>query len=301
MSDFDEWLAGLRSDDYDTVVQSAAALGRSGDHRAVEPLLSLLTDESRFDASRSCAAEALGELGELAAPEASGALHACIESRRAGLADEEWPVLLVNCAVALAKYGDHSAAGDVVDALRSPILTARSLAADGLRVVTGPGDFDALAAALRDDESREVRRAVIEPLFLHGTADAARALVAACDDPVDDVAMTARTRLGDLIGEQLDYDDAAEEADALWRPHEADFATRICHRFGRPLRVLDVVSAVDTEPNRWTDLTSELTVITGLPVGELLETGGATALRARVAELDLADGGYFKWGRQQPL
>ena len=132
MSDFDEWLAGLRSDDYDTVVQSAAALGRSGDHRAVEPLLSLLTDESRFDASRSCAAEALGELGELAAPEASGALHACIESRRAGLADEEWPVLLVNCAVALAKYGDHSAAGDVVDALRSPILTARSLAADGL-------------------------------------------------------------------------------------------------------------------------------------------------------------------------
>ena len=126
--------------------------------------------------------------------------------------------------------------------------------------------------------------------------------MAACDDPVDDVAMTARTRLGDLIGEQLDYDDAAEEAEQRCGVRtRRSFATRICHRFGRPLRVLDVVSAVDTEPNRWTDLTSELTVITGLPVGELLETGGATALRARVAELDLADGGYFKWGRQQPL
>jgi hypothetical protein len=272
-------------------------LGRSGKKQALELLLELLLDIRRGDVERALAAEALGQLGYR---ESGDALRRCVDAKRSELEWEEWPVLLICSAVALAKLGDHGACDAVLDALRSVMPTARSLAADGLRIVTGPGALDALAAAVHD-RSREVRRAVIEALFLYGTVGAVEALIVACDDEVDDVALQALLRFGDVVGVTLADDDGAEEAGAVWAKHRNDFAPGICHRHGRPFRISDLLADLHNRPPRQADLIAELTVVTGLPIEDLLRGGGMDAVAERLPAVQYPAGGFYKWGLRQPL
>jgi HEAT repeat protein len=288
---------GLESTSYDVRRACALALGRSGDARALEPLLAALDDTELTEPERSFAAEALGDLGDQAA---AGRLRATVDAARPDLEWNDWPVLLTGAAVGLAKLGDHTAGDAVLAALASDLETARSLAADALRIVTPPGMTQALSAALHDP-SREVRLAAIEPLFLLGTASAVEALIPACQDEVDDIALRALLRLGDLLGEEFGDDDGEEEARAAWERHRGDFHPDTCYRWGRPLHVPGLVDAWETDPTRRDDATAELTVVTGLPVADTIREGGVELLREHVRAAEYVDGGLYKWGRRVPV
>lgn len=288
---------GLASLSFDVRRACALALGRSRDPRALQALLAMLDDSSITQADRSFAAEALGELG---APSAIGPLQAVIAATRPDLAWNDWPVLLIRCAEALAKLGDHSAVDAVLEALGSEIETARSLAAGALRIVTGPHVVEALAERIRD-KSREVRLAAIDPLFLIGAPAAVEALLPACGDNVDDIALRALQRLGDLLGESLGDSDGEPEARAAWERHRAAFREGICHRWGRPLRVADLADAWEADVDRRSDIAAELTIITGLPVSEIIDDGGVDRLRETIRAGGYIDGGLYKWGRRQQV
>jgi HEAT repeat protein len=287
----------LASGSYDVRRASALALGRSGDRRALEPLLAMLDEVDLSEPDRSFAADALGDLGD---PAAIHRLHATVDATRPDLEWNDWPILLIRCAVALAKLGDHSAAGAVLAALASEMETARSLAARALCIVTAPGMTQALGDRLRD-RSREVRLAVIEPLFLLGTVGAVEALIPACEDDVDDVALRALLRLGDLLGEEFDDDDGEQEAREAWDRHRESFLPQTCHRWGRPLQVHDLLAGWESVPNRRTDLAAELTIVTGLPVSDIIRDEGFGRLRERVLTTAYVAGGLYKWGRPVPV
>jgi hypothetical protein len=290
----------MEPDQVDLRWACVAGLGASGDPRALAALLAKLDDEAWYEPDRSVVAEALGDFGD---PAAVSPLQAVVAANRREYDETENPALLLRAAEALAKLGDHSAAGAVLEILASPSEMGRSLAAGVLRLVTGPGMVEALARAATEDRSREVRAAATDPLGLLGTPEAVEALIPVCQDEADDVAIRAHVRLGGVLGETFDDDDGEEEAAEAWAEHRDDFRPATVHRDGRPLHVPHLVDLLDaaTNPATRDDLASELTIITGLAVAAILRDSGIDGLRRRVDEATYEDGDLYKWGRRVPL
>jgi hypothetical protein len=188
----------------------------------------------------------------------------------------------------------------VLRVLAAPEESTRSLAANALRFVVGPGMVEALAARVRDP-SIEVRVAVLDPLALLGTAEAVEALIPACQDEVDDVALRALRRLGDVLGEEFSDDDGEEEAWEAWERHRGAFRAGTCHRWGHPIQLPRFVQAWQTQPDRRVDIVAELTIITGLPIADLTSKGGIEVVQDALFAPRYVEGGLYKWGRLVPI
>ena len=159
--------------------RAAEALGRLGDRRAVEPLLSVLGDRKRNEQARCVAADALATLGD---PRA-------VEPLTQALVDGKAPVRRA-AAGALAKLGDPRwqtwIKGDQND------FTRLASCNDG-------GACDLLLRAIADrNRERDVRCAVAQALGGQRERRAVEPLIAAMGDIDSKFRCTVAAALGDL-------------------------------------------------------------------------------------------------------
>jgi HEAT repeat protein len=110
-------------DDHNIRLAAATALGRIGDPRAVDPLISALEDQPRV---REVAAMALGEIGD---PRA-------VESLIRALEDADWELRSM-IAKSLGKIGDPRTAKPLVNLLRDKSENVRWYASQALEAITG--------------------------------------------------------------------------------------------------------------------------------------------------------------------
>ncbi|MFJ4101293.1 HEAT repeat domain-containing protein [Amycolatopsis japonica] len=263
-----------------------AALGRSRDKRALRPLRDLLSDQDALTTTRAHAAAALGDLGFAEAVKPLG--KALSEAAAEDPEVEEWPMLVVATATALAKLGDQRGFSALTGLLDVPFAPTRARATGGFRLFVGSAVLAALGRCA-DDEDPEVREQAIDPLFLMGTPDCLDLLVAHLGDPDESVASRIAIRVRDCLGTD------AEDLEAAWQDLRPGFAAGVCHRLGRPIRFLDLVDllAAGDRP----EVVPELRTITGLDVDELIEDHRIDEIRQQVAALALPDGALVKWGR----
>jgi HEAT repeat protein len=110
-------------DDHNIRLAAATALGRIGDSRAVDPLVSALEDQPRV---REVAAMALGEIGD----------HRAVDSLIVALEDADWEIRST-IAKALGKIGDPRAAKSLVNLLGDKSENVRWYASQALEAITG--------------------------------------------------------------------------------------------------------------------------------------------------------------------
>ena len=110
-------------DDHNVRLAAASALGRIGDPRAVDPLISALDDRPRV---REVIITTLGEIGD---PRA-------VESLIVALEDADWNIRST-IAKALGKVGDTRTSKSLVNLLRDKNEMVRWSASQALETITG--------------------------------------------------------------------------------------------------------------------------------------------------------------------
>jgi HEAT repeat protein len=110
-------------DDHNVRLAAATALGRIGNSRAVDPLISALEDQPRI---REVAVMALGEIGD---PRA-------VESLISALEDDDWE-LRSTIAKSLGKIGDPRAVKPLLNLLEDKSENVRWYASQALEAITG--------------------------------------------------------------------------------------------------------------------------------------------------------------------
>ena len=110
-------------DDQNVRLAAASALGRVGDSRAVEPLLSALKDQPRVE---EVTIIALGKIGDARA----------VSSLITALEDANWEIR-GTIAKALGKIGDPQATKPLVNLLRDESENVRWYASQALETITG--------------------------------------------------------------------------------------------------------------------------------------------------------------------
>jgi HEAT repeat protein len=173
--------------DSDKRVAAADALGKLGDPRAVEPLVSALGDDRA--GVRCAAAEALGKLSDTRA----------IEPLIKALGDGDYDVRGA-AAGALGKLGDARAIESLISALGDGENGVRRAAADALGKLGDKRAVDSLVRALADREA-PVRRAAVESLAGIGDVRATEPLVSALRDSTWNVQCPAARALC-LLGDE---------------------------------------------------------------------------------------------------
>ena len=303
-------LSGLLGEGNSLLTLAAAqALGRSGDARAVGPLLELFKDEGAFYAARGAAA--LG-LARLRAGEAVPALLDVLKKAARGRKDEESAALIGRTAVALAMLGNQEGAGAAIALARHRDGAVRGEGAKALRHVVGRGLFPALRKALRS-RSADLRQEALEALFHLGLRESVGELVAYVgrgDADAPELIDAAVRRLRDLTGESFGRFVEPAELREWWKRHEKTYGSNVCHRLGGPLDLADFVGllAAEDEPAR-KRLLGELYVITGEDFGldpfkpaggqaEVVERARAW-LREHASEYER--GVVYKYGHRQNL
>jgi len=139
-----------------------STLGKIGDSRAIEPLISVLKDKDSY--VRVDAAQALGDIGD----------SRVVEPLIAALKDEEgefeWGVI-----EALGDIGDSRAVEPLATALKDDFHVVREVAAQALGRI---GDYQAVESliALLKDEEKDVRKSAIEALIKISEAGDPRAV-----------------------------------------------------------------------------------------------------------------------------
>lgn len=141
---------------------AAGVLGKVGDKRAFDPLLSALAD--KHPDVRRKAARALGHLGD------KRATSALVQR----LSDESWMVRS-HAATAVGQLGDRTARSALVKALDDEYPFVQAAAAEGLGYLGDPGVVSALAERV-DKASPPVRRAMLEALERLGGPEADKVL-----------------------------------------------------------------------------------------------------------------------------
>jgi HEAT repeat protein len=131
-------------------VGAAAALGRIGDPRAVEPLFAVARDRNSPEPYRQAAVVALGKIG----PPAIEALTTALEDPSADLREAT--------ARVLGRMG-APAVGLLSAALKDPSASVREAAAKALGEIGNPGAVEGLSAALTDS-SAGVRQSAAKAL-----------------------------------------------------------------------------------------------------------------------------------------
>ncbi|MEV4146891.1 HEAT repeat domain-containing protein [Amycolatopsis sp. NPDC049691] len=268
-----------------------AALGRSHDQRAVEPLSLLLSDRDGLTTTRAHAADALGNLGSDSVTPLlqKVVVDAAAEDPEA----EEWPMLVVAAAAAAAKLGDHSGFPAVARLLEVDFPPTRARAATCLQLVVGSKMLEVLDRAINDADA-EVREAAVDPLFLLGTPDSIDILIEHVDDRDDNVANRIHVRIGDCLGLEGNVD----AIEAEWRDLRPKLAGDVCHRLGHPVKVTELADLLSGD--RRSEIAAELRTITGLEIDELVDFNRISEARTSVEALGLAPGVLHKWGRPVP-
>ncbi|MDD1667364.1 MAG: HEAT repeat domain-containing protein [Methanomicrobiales archaeon] len=137
--DIDSLLSTLTIQDPRVRKAAIASLGRSGDPRAVAPLVALMSDENRV--VREASAQALGSLGELA-----------VAPLLEALGDPDWHIRM-GSAIALRIIGDPRAVEPLMGALGDENRFVRREAVKSLGRMGDPRATDLLIAALADPDS----------------------------------------------------------------------------------------------------------------------------------------------------
>lgn len=160
----ERFCAALREESPSGRAAAAEALGRTGDARAIRPLLAALRDPQEW--VRWAAATALGSLGKPAIPVLSEALHDpsptvrslaamalgqtgepdAVEPLREALGDAAWPVRQA-AIQALERLGASQAVPDLCRAIADPHLRVRVAAAQALGRVGDVRALDSLGQA----------------------------------------------------------------------------------------------------------------------------------------------------------
>jgi HEAT repeat protein len=275
------------------------ALAASGNRTAAEFVIERLTDSTELVTARAAAAEALYGSD---IPGATAALHTVLEEQRVDPSDEEWlPLLLVNTAIALATMNDHSGATAIYKILRSKYDTGRALAVRACRIVLDDETFVHLAKAAKDP-SVEVRRAVIDPLFLLGAPASAKLLLKmATEDDDHDVQRNSTIRFGDMMGLALSGPDDLSFAQEKWQELQEDLASEICYRFGEPITLDSLVEEFTDEEQLRTSVAEELRFLTGIDVPSIHVAEGVVAVQEAVSGAPFITGRVHKWGYPQPM
>lgn len=282
-------------EDADVRVRAAAmeALGKSGDRRALAPLVERLHANDPF--LRNDAASALGDLGM---PEAIPALHetltalledpgdpqavARLVAAEQARAADDWMYrvgrrlqVVIAVVTALAKLGDQAHAPLVLalmdfhfaeDAEAYPAARVREEAIYASVHVAAPGLLPALRAARRREPSGDavIDFSLLTALFYLGLRASVDEFVACFAEGYPRGYPPAETlgRIAGLVGETPPAELAALEA--WWQARREGFDPDVCYRWGRPLDVAVLVEHLPGElPIQTSMRFDELTVITG--------------------------------------
>jgi HEAT repeat protein len=167
------------------------ALGRSGDSRAIEILISKLNDEALKDYTRATVAEALGNSGSTQA----------IEPLILALNDESSNVT-EQAALALGKINDPRAIDALEAKLDSDIDMLQLVAAQALGRSGDSRAIEILISKLNDEALKDYTRATVaEALGNSGSTQAIEPLILALDDEEAFVRRKVAEALG-LIGDE---------------------------------------------------------------------------------------------------
>lgn len=285
---------------------AALALARSGDPTLVQRLMDFVAHPEGNPVRRSHAVDALGDVR---APGATLALAAVLEQVTAtSCDDEESPRLTISLAVALAKMGDNRGAPVVLDILSRDAESARRLAANALKIVTGAGMVAGLEARLNDPEE-DITKSATDALFLLGDPRVVDVLLDHLDAEGDGPRW-ARLRVNDLIGAGLGPDGKPQQYRAWWKSNRSRFMECVCHRSGKPMDIGLLLPLLDDVSAQFRTR-DEFEIITGLslegapgtrtnPAEDLL-LGPTARDRLDASGLVFKTGGLYKWGQEQDL
>lgn len=252
------------------------ALGRTREHRALEPLLGALAGSRRE--------LAITALGDLADPGAVPKLLEIVDGMVAlpGISEildrtaqveneevDEAPLrLLPKVLIALAKLGSFERASLLAGLShyrsKDPYSDAsliRIESVEAMQHVYFPGMFQELKAALGDEDA-EVRLKAVDALFYLGTREAIEELLAHLKDPSSTVVSHIVYRLQGLTADRLE----GQDGDAWWREHQKEYSAGVCHRLGQPMDVSRIISLLEDPADRKSVL-QELRIITGQDFG----------------------------------
>ncbi|MFI1017818.1 HEAT repeat domain-containing protein [Streptomyces sp. NPDC020965] len=281
------------------VVESVLhALARSGEDEGPAFVVARLTDRAEPFLTRAAASAALQGVSDTAAGDA---LREVLAEQRGEPDEPEWPLLLVNTATALAMMNDHSGATALYPLFAAGPETGRSLAVAAFRLVLDEDTPHQLSRAL-DDPSAEVRAAAVDPLFLIGSPTAARLLLRrAAEDGDPQVRQHALIRFGDIMGLVLNDAEDLPFAREKWEERGEGLDPAVCHRFGGPVTLGDLVEEFTEEATLRAGVAEELRLLTGVDVPAVLARDGLEAARRSVRDVPFTAGRIHKWGHAQPM
>ena len=297
----------LKENDSLLTMVAAQALGRSGDERAVEPLLDLLRDENAFYAARGQAALGLARLG---ASNAVSDLLDLLKKLARGKKDRESATLIRDTAIALAILGRQEGADVVIALARHRDNAVREAVVPALKHIVGRGLFSVLQTTRRR-KSTDARQEALEAIFYLGLRESIEELISYVeggDNSAPYLIDAAVRSLRDLTGEDFKWNIDPSELREWWKQHQAQFSPNVCYRLGRPIDLMDFIDLLATEEVSDRErLLTELHIITGEEFGldpfRPVEAQPEVAVRAQSWLREKADtyerGAVYKYGHRQ--
>jgi hypothetical protein len=282
----------------ESIFRALGTASARGDARASAYVLERLSDRSELSTTRAVAAEALdGSTNPTAGP----ALRAVLDELREHPEDTPGPFLLVAAATALATMNDHSGATALYTLWGSEYSTARAMGARALRIVIDGDAFERLTRAAADPDA-EVRRAVVDPVFLLGAPASARLLLRLAEDDQDhEVRYNSTIRFGHILGLVLSGPGDLDFAREQWEEARAGLDEGTCYRFGDPIDLKELVAEfVEEEPMR-PQVGEELRILTGIDAPAIQRTEGVEGVQHAMADVAFTVGRVHKWGYPQPM
>jgi HEAT repeat protein len=233
------------------------------DKRALKPVLAQLTNRGNFSFARAWAADTLGDIGD---PKVIPALIEAANEIANSKELEDVYGLLLSLVKALAKLGNQQMAHAAISLANNKESEIRRDAVGVLKYLAGPGLLSTLAKASRDDDP-ETRWDAVEALCYLGVREAIEALIECVEDENEGVRNFAINRLNYVTGEDFDEEITIRKARQWWRGNEAEFASRVCYRLGKPLRLINIINLLKDEPRWRNQIIDELLIITGNDFG----------------------------------
>ena len=245
MSNINELVTQLQNSDPDVRSNTVRALAKTGDSRAVAPLITALQDES--ESVRRGALQGLKEIGPPAVPLLIVALKN--PNRRVR---RKASCVIDNIGYKLKDTGDFRAVEPLIDALKDPTSVVRSHSVTALGTIGGPQALPPVISALKTEAVRSaldigVCYRAIEALHRLGQT-AAECLIPALNHPDKAIRRKAATLLG-KTGEA----GAVELLTIALKDKHSRVRSRAAHalgRIGNPVAVAPLTVALkDTAPN----------------------------------------------------
>ena len=245
MNNIDELIARLQDSNPYTRSGAVKALAKTGDSRAVAPLITALQDKS--ESVRGCALQGLKDIGPPAVPLLIIALKNPNRQVR-----RKASCVIDDIGYKLKDIGDFRAVAPLIDALKDPTSVVRSHSVTALGKIGGPQALPPVISALKTEAVRSaldigVCYRAIEALHRLGQT-AAECLIPALKHPDKAIRRKAATLLG-KTGEAGAVDLLIVALNDK-HPRVRSRAAHALGRVGNPAAVAPLTVALkDTEPN----------------------------------------------------